>query len=84
VSATATTLIVAGEPAVQGMSAALATLYGALIAGVFTLLGITVGLVVEHWLRRRGELRIDTSPKWERILGGGWACSLSASSMTGT
>lgn len=41
------------------MSATQATLYGALIAGVFTLLGIVVGLVVEYQLRRRGEVRSE-------------------------
>jgi hypothetical protein len=40
------------------VSATQATLYGALIAGVFTLLGVVAGLLAQHWLRRRGEVRI--------------------------
>jgi hypothetical protein len=66
VSATATTLMVAGGPAVQGMSAATATLIGAGLAVAGTLLGVFVGLVVEYWLRRRGELRLDASPQWRK------------------
>jgi hypothetical protein len=41
------------------MNAAQATLYGALIgaliAGIFTLLGVVAGLLDQAWLRRRGE-----------------------------
>jgi hypothetical protein len=39
------------------VSAATATLYGALVAGVFALLGVAAGLVVEDRLRRKGEIR---------------------------
>jgi Na+/H+ antiporter NhaD/arsenite permease-like protein len=37
------------------MSAAAAALYAAVIAGVFTLIGAVVGLVVADRLRRRGD-----------------------------
>jgi len=40
------------------VSATQAILYGPLIAGVFTLLGVVAGLLAQHWLRRRGQVRI--------------------------
>jgi hypothetical protein len=64
VCGTATTLLVAGGSPVQGMSAAQATLYGALIAGVFTLLGAVAGLLAQAWLRKRGERRIEAEDAW--------------------
>jgi hypothetical protein len=64
VSATETTLMVAGEPTGQGISAATATLIAGALAVVGALLGVVVGLVVEYWLRRRGELRIQARTEW--------------------
>jgi hypothetical protein len=43
--------------AVRGVNAATATLYGALIAGVFALLGAVVGLLVERLVRRLGKVQ---------------------------
>jgi hypothetical protein len=48
------------------MSGATATLIASGLAIAGTLLGIAVGVLVEHWLRRRGELRIHAS-KWREF-----------------
>jgi hypothetical protein len=77
VSATETTLMVAGEPAGQGISAATATLLAGGLAVVGTLLGVVVGLMVEYLLRRRGELRIDTSPQWGKSFRVDWVGRIS-------
>src|SRR5215208_1517055 len=55
------------------MSAAQATLYGALIASVFSLLGVVVGVVVQYQLRRRGELFIQARSWASRNLERGQA-----------
>lgn len=41
------------------MDATAATLYGAAIAGLFTVIGVVAALVVEDRLRRRGEVRFE-------------------------
>jgi len=41
------------------MSAAEATLYGSIIAGAFTLLGVALGLFGERYIRERGKVRYE-------------------------
>ena len=72
-SATATTLMVAGGPAaIQGMSAATATLIAGGLAVAGTLLGVVVGLLVEYRLRRRGEV-LTQARAWTGFGRGDWS-----------
>jgi hypothetical protein len=55
------------------MTTAEATLYGAILAGVFgifgTLLGVVLGLFGERWVRTRGKVRCDI--RWRNTRGAG-------------
>jgi hypothetical protein len=54
----------------SGLSGAEAALYGAYIAGAFTLLGTLLGLVVERVLRSMGFLRFEAS-EWDAKFASG-------------
>jgi hypothetical protein len=54
----------------SGLSGAEAALYGAFIAGAFTLLGTLLGLVVERVLRSMGFLRFEAS-EWDTKFASG-------------